>query len=138
MDKLINKSVELSIALWEPDYSEGRCQVFSYAFFKSRLIAVGRNKAKSHPINIRNPLILRHNGERCMTKGVCGELDLFIKIRNLTNIRFNKLNIINVRLDKNKIIKNSRPCSSCESLCKWMNPNSLYYSTDEGKFQIYI
>jgi hypothetical protein len=71
------------------------------------------------------------------TKTTCAELDLFLRLKNKTNIPYNKLRIVNVRLDKNLKIRNSKCCRSCKSLIDYMKPKSMYYTTEEGIFKIY-
>ncbi len=132
---MFNKSLELSLALWEPDY-ELRCQVFSFAFYKGRVLVMARNTAKTHTLNLRNPIFAQ--GKRLEMKGCCAELNLFIKLRNTTNVPFNKLTIVNVRLDKNKRVCMSRPCISCSNLIKYLNPRNVYFTNENGEFVNYL
>lgn len=134
--KEFEKSRDLAFALWEPDY-ELRCQVFSFGWVKSHLIAVGRNRAKTHVLNLRNPLRCRRTNEIVPKTAVCAECDLFIRLRNRTNIPFNKITVVNVRLDRHLNVRNSRPCSSCESLLKVLTPKKLFYTADSGDFVEY-
>ena len=131
---MFNKSLEIANALWEKD-CKIRCQVFSMAFWKSRLLAVSKNNARTHPLNLRNPIYF--NGIRYDDKGSCAELNLFIKLRNTTNIPFSKITIVNVRLDRNKRIAMSRPCISCSNLIKYLAPKNVYFTNEYGEFEIY-
>lgn len=135
MQREFNKALEMAQALFDPNYHT-RVQVFSFGFHRGRLIAVGRNKDKTHPLNLRN--VLRFDtGEIHREKGICGELSLFLTLKKTTNIPFNKIVIVNVRLDKNRNVKMSRPCNSCSSLCAFIQPKALYYTDDNGVFQKY-
>lgn len=131
---MFNKSLELANALWEQN-CKIRCQVWSFAFWKGRLLAVSKNNARTHPLNLRNPIYVQ--GRLLDTRGSCAELGLFIKLRNTTNIPFNKITIVNVRLDRNKRIAMSRPCLSCSNLIKYLNPRNLFYTNDLGCFEKY-
>jgi len=130
--KEFSKSIELARALWERNY-ETRCQHFSFVFYKGRLLTIGRNKIRTHPTNLKNPT----NFDSTHSKGICSELAAAIKLKNKTDISFSKLIMINVRLDKNLNVKMSRPCSSCQNLIAYLKPKQLYFTDDEGKFQLY-
>lgn len=135
MQREFNKALETAQALFDPNYPI-RCQVFSFAFFRGRLIAVGRNQDKTHPLNLIN--VLRFNtGEIHRNKLTCAELNLAIRLKRTTNIPFDKITIVNVRLDKNRKVKMSRPCNSCSSLCAFIQPKALYYTNDFGQFEKY-
>lgn len=136
MNYEFRKSLETAAALFDPDYPL-RCQVFSFGWFKKRLIAIGRNQDKTHPLNLIN--VLRFDtGEIHRNKGCCAELGLCQKIKKTTNIPFNKITVVNVRLDKNSKVKMSRPCNSCFSLFRYLKPKSVYFTNDFGKFEEYI
>lgn len=135
MNREFNKALETAQALFDPNYPM-RCQVFSCAFVKGRLIAVGRNQDKTHPLNLRN--ILRFdNGEIHRDKKQCAELSVFLHLKKTTNIPFSKISIINIRLDKNKNVKMSRPCNSCRSLISYCLPKAVYFTNDFGQFEKY-
>jgi hypothetical protein len=130
------KSIETALALFEPDYAS-RCQVFSFCYLKGRLLAVGRNSKKTHPLNLVN--VLRFDtGEIHRDKGCCAELSVALKIKKTTNTPFSKITIINVRLDKNKNIKMSRPCNSCNSLISYLKPKNVFYTNNSGQFEEYL
>ena len=142
-DKLKLRSVEIAYALFKPTEHEHRVFVACLCWRKNRLVQVGINQDKTHPINARyNPLICRRTG-RIITenKGVCAELDCFLNLKKKTNYNFRDLSIINVRIDRKMEIKNSRPCSSCSSLINYVSPRELWYSTggvkDNPEFELY-
>lgn len=130
------KSIEIAHALFDSkrDYGQ-RCNHFSFVYYKSRLISIARNSIKTHPINLYNPRYGLSGADITYTKGSCSELNAFIKIRNLTNIPFNKLTLINIRIDNNGRLALSRPCSSCFSLLRYLNPKEIFYSNFFGEFE---
>lgn len=136
MHKIFNKCIELANALFEPNY-EARCQVFSFGFYGNCLLAVGRNKIKTHTWNVRNPLVFKNTGEIYKNKGICAECHLFLQIKNKTNIPYKEIKVINVRITKDRTIKNSRPCSSCSNWLKVLQPKFLYFTNDLGIFERY-
>lgn len=134
MNNKLQKSLDLSFSLFDIDYGL-RVQVFSFGWHGSKLIAIGRNKNKTHPLNRRNKLIFKDTGKVHLEKKICAELDLALKIKRKTNIDYKKITIVNVRLDRNGNICNSKPCRSCESLIEYIGPRSIYYTNTEGKFE---
>lgn len=135
MNREFNKALETAQALFDPNYPL-RCQVFSCAFVKGRLIAVGRNQDKTHPLNLVN--VLRFNtGEIHRDKLTCAELNLAIRLKRTTNISFDKITIVNLRLDKNRNIRMSRPCGSCSGLFRYLQPKAVYFTNDFGQFEKY-
>jgi hypothetical protein len=130
------KSLEIAYAEFDFDF-DLRVQVFSFGWYKNKLICIGKNKNKTHPLNkIKNPLFF-DDGKIHDCKTTCAELDLFLKLKNKTNIPYNKLTIVNVRIDRNLKIRNSKFCKSCKSLMQYMKPKKMYYTTNEGIFNQY-
>lgn len=131
-----SRSIEFARAAFDPEPAM-RVQVFSMAWYKGRVLAMGQNKPKTHPLNLIN--ILRFNtGEIHRNKCICAELNLFLKLKRTTNVSFDKLTICNVRLDKNGQIKNSRPCLSCDNLLKYTKPKKLFYTNEGGNWEEYL
>lgn len=136
------KSIELARALFNPAKHEPRCFVVSVGWVKSRIVGVGINSLKTHPANLRNPQFCRRTGARLSKDSSCAELGLFLKIKNTTNIDFDKISIVNVRLTRDGKIGNSQPCVSCSSLVKFAQPKNLFYTLDSNfenpEFEEYI
>lgn len=139
-ERLKVKSIEIARAMFDPAEHKERCFVACICWNKNRLIQVGVNKDKTHTVNYRyNPLICRRTGRIIREdKGTCAELSAFLAIKNKTNYNFSDLSIVNVRIDRKMNIKNSRPCSSCDSLLRFGRPKELWFTTDNGTFEEYI
>ena len=131
---IFDKSIEIARADFDPN-CEMRCQVWSFAFLRTRLVCFGRNQNKTHPLNLKNKLTF-HGGGFHINKGMCAELGLFLKIKK-TNLDFSRLTVINVRLDKHKNICMSAPCNSCKSLINFAQPNRLFFTNNVGQFEEY-
>lgn len=136
MNTKFSKCIDLSLALFDINYPN-RCQVFCFVYYGNKLLTVGRNQNKTHSLNVRNPRIGR-NGEIVANKGTCAELAGLTKIRNTSNIKFNKLTLINVRLDRNKNLVLSKPCNSCANLFKFLTPKNVFFSNNHGVFEEFI
>lgn len=114
-----------------------RCQVWSFAWYKGRILAVAKNDNKTHPLNLINKLNFS-DGNTHFTKGKCAELVLFLRLKNKTNVSFSKITIINVRIDKNGNVCMARPCVSCKNLIAFMKPKAVYFSNDTGSVERYL
>lgn len=132
----LDKSVDLALSLFEENY-QSRVQVFSFAFLKGRLIAIGRNKNKTHTFNRRNPIISKQSGEIIDKQNCCAEMSLSLRLKNKTSIPYHKIDVVNVRLDKHRNVRLSKPCSSCNNMLKVLTPRSLHYTNDNGHFEKY-
>ncbi len=135
--KLFDKSIELARALYQKDF-ELRTQHFSFIFYKNRIITVGQNNNKTNPINKKNPKFNREGFDITDQKKTCSELTALRELKNKTNIAFNKVKMVNVRIGQKGIIMNSRPCFSCSSLLKHFGPKEIYYTNNNGIFEKYI
>lgn len=133
--KIFNRSIEIARALFNPETHNPRCFVCSVGFYKNKIIGIGINSDKSNPINLRNPLICRRTGEKIDKMSTCAELSLALTIKNRTNIEFDKINIVNVRLTRDGKLGNSRPCLSCFSLLQYLKPKNLFYTLDSEIFE---
>ncbi len=133
--KILLKSVELAKSHFDPASHSHRCFVLSAAWLKNRLVGVGINDSKTNPRNLINPLFCKETGKIIEKRSACAELKLFLKIKNTTNYDFGELTIVNVRLDRNFNVKNSRPCGSCYNLLKYISPRKVFYTLDTGVFE---
>jgi len=132
-----NKLIEISYALYDKS-SDKRCQHFSFILFKNRIISIGQNSVKTHPINIRNSVVGRDGSDLRHIKTTCSELAALIKLKNTTNIRYKKCVMVNVRIDRNKKINYSHPCAFCQSLLAYFNLKQVFFTNSFGKFEEYL
>ena len=131
--KILKKCLEIAYSLYSTKHP---IRAFHISFFihRNRIAAIGINNKKTSPVNLHNPKI-NESGQRIdVTKYTCSELNSFLKIRNKTNIPYNKLTLINVRIDRNGKIRNSCPCKSCMSLIDFMGVKDVYYTNNFGSF----
>ena len=130
-----SKIIDLAQALYQNDF-ELRTQHFSFIYLKKRLISVGRNSAKTNPTNLFNPR-RGNDGVTIKDKGTCSELAACLKLKNLTNIRTDRCDLFNVRIDKNNKIAMSAPCPSCSSLLRYFKFKGVYYTNEGARFERY-
>ena len=127
------KYIDLSLALFDPNYPL-RCQHFTFVTKNGgKILAIGRNQNKFHSLNIKNPGICK-NGDFFTKLSICSEFSALNRIKNTTQIKYNKLILFNIRIDRNKKICLSRPCNSCKSLLNWLGIKKIYYTDENGHF----
>lgn len=115
------------------NHNANRCRHFSFILHKGRIISIGLNSNKTHPLNLRNRKISRITGEDYSSqKQTCSELSAILKLKRLTNIDTRKCTLINLRYDRNDKIAMAKPCSSCQSLLRYHNFKQVIWSTDNG------
>lgn len=121
------------------DWSDGvRCRHFSFILYKKRIIAIGTNKAKTHPTNLINRKVSVRTGEDFSDqKHVCSEFDAITKLKRMTNINTNRCILVNLRYDRNHKLNLSCPCMSCKNLLKYFEFKNVFYTDAHGKFQVY-
>lgn len=69
--------------------------------------------------------------------GIHAEMDILKKLIN-RKLKHRYFNLLVIRIDRGKILKNSKPCQKCIAYMNYVNQNSpynikyVYYSTEQG------
>jgi len=92
----------------------------SMIFYKKTLISVGTNSFKTHPK-------AKEIGYRY--DEMHSELDAFTKIPK--EYKDKRLILVNVRMNKYKELRMSKPCDLCLLWCKEIF-HKIYYTSDDG------
>ena len=112
-----------------------RCRHFSFILNKKHIVAIGTNKRKTHPLNLKNRKISNITGEDFSEqKHICSEFNAITKLKRLTNINTKKCMLINLRYDRNRKIALARPCMSCRSLLVYHEFKRVIWTDDDGKY----
>jgi hypothetical protein len=112
-----------------------RCYHFSFILFKRRVLAIGANIQKTHPVNLKNRKVsIRTGDDYSEFKHICSELNAINKLKKLTNINTKKCTLINIRYDRNMKIALAKPCMSCQSLLSVFTFKRVFWSNDEGGY----
>jgi len=127
------------IALSLIDWNESkRCRHFSFVIYKKRIVAIGTNNQKTHPVNLLNRKTSLKTGEDFSDqKHTCSEFNAINKLKRLTNIDTKKCTLVNLRYDRNKKLAFARPCMSCTSLLSYFEFKDVRYTASDGKYQQY-
>lgn len=118
--------------------SNKRCHHFSFVIYKNRIIAIGQNNRKTHPINLVNRKKSTKTGEDFSEeKHTCSEFNAILKLKNLTNINTKKCNLVNLRIDRNNKLAYAKPCESCKSLLSFFEFKSVEWTNEFGDYQFF-
>lgn len=136
MNPKFQKYLDLAYSLYEEN-STLRCQHFCIATYKNRIVSIGRNNKKTSPQNFLNPKYSRDGKNISGITGICAEYSCLRRVKQMTNIPFNKITLNIIRVDGNKKIAYSKPCFSCTSLINWVGVKNIYYTNNNGIFEKY-
>jgi deoxycytidylate deaminase len=119
------------------DFDEDkRCHHFSFILNKKRVIAIGTNKPKTHPTNLKNRKLSARTGEDISDqKHTCSEFNAIIKLKRLTNIDTKRCNLVNIRFDRNKNLALASPCMSCRNLLKFHEFKNVFWTNSNGAYE---
>lgn len=112
-----------------------RCRHFSFILNKKRIISIGTNQQKTHPIHLKNRKVSTRTGEDFSDqKHTCSEFNAINKLKRLTNIDTKKCIIINLRYDRNKKLALAKPCMSCTSLLAFHEFKRVLWTDNNGNY----
>lgn len=126
---------EISLALAPKHPSDQRCRHFSFILNKKKVIVIGFNRQKTHPINLKYNFVNRRNIPINDLVGIHSEINALIK---LGTDDVSGLTLVNTRVNRNNQIDLSMPCSGCQSFLKNLNFKRIYFSTKCGDFERFV
>ena len=130
--KILEKTKEIAFA-FDKNLFPKNCLHLSCIFYKGRIVSIGQNSKKTHPTNLRNPKINKDGVDISSFRGTCSELKTIKNIINTTNIPISKSILVNIRINKNNKIRNSKPCSSCQKLLSYYQFSKIIYSSGDNE-----
>ena len=134
MKKIIAKIKEIAFA-FDRDLFPSKSLHLSFIVYKGRIISIGQNSKKTHPINLRNKKINKDGIDISSFRGTCSELSALTQLIRMTNISANKCQLINIRVNKQNEIRMARPCNSCLGLLAFFRVKNVYFSNEKGEFE---
>jgi len=129
--------IQLGYALFDPSEHPLRCFHLSAILYKGRLLSVAVNSPKTHSLNLKNPKFNISGENISSSKQSCSELRAILRLKKMTNINSNKCILVNIRIGRNGQLANSAPCFSCSSLLRYFSFKNVYFTDNNGRFQIY-
>lgn len=98
-----------------------RCRHISLIFDGNRLVSVGRNSRKSHPANLAHGY-----GPHC---GTHSEMVAILKAGDCRG-----LTLVNIRVNKNGALDQSRPCQACMRIIRSSGIAKVFHTDENGGF----
>ena len=127
-----NKIIEISYALITKHSADLRCRHFSFILDRNRIISIGLNSLKTHPLNLKYNYVNKSNQNLSNIVGTHSELSAVIR---LGEEDCSGLTLINTRINRNNKLDFSAPCNGCMDMIKQLNFEKIYYSNFVGSFE---
>lgn len=132
-DKNLQKAIEVSYAFAGKKSLWQRCRHFSYIFDRNRLISMGVNSYKTHPLNLKYNYINKKKENIGYLVGTHSEMSAVIKL-GLKDC--SGLTLVNIRINRKNELDYSFPCSGCRDMISKMGFKNVFYTTKNKKFDI--
>jgi deoxycytidylate deaminase len=126
------KLKEISLAMAPKHPTDQRCRHFSFILHKKKILSIGYNSPKTHPLNLKLNFVNRKNDPIHDLVGTHSELSAVIK---LGTEDCDGLVLVNTRVNRNNQIDSSMPCKGCISLIKNLNFKQILYTNKRGDFE---
>lgn len=129
-EKTINRCVLDSIEYSERKGVWLRCRHFTYIIDGRRILARGTNSRKTHPANLTYPYVNREMQTISHIVGIHSEMRAALYL-GMDNCR--GLALLNVRIDRNGRVRQSRPCRGCMEMIMRAGFAEILHTDDDGK-----
>lgn len=126
-----DKIIEVSYALINKHNADLRCRHFSFILDKTRIISIGLNSLKTHPLNLKYNYVNKNKEKISDIVGTHSELSAVIK---LGEEDCSGLTLVNTRINRNNKLDFSAPCNGCSDMIKQLNFKEVWYSNANGVF----
>lgn len=130
----LNKIAEISYALAGKCTHNKRCKHFSFIFKNKRLISIGMNSPKTHPLNLKYNYLNKQRNNISDVVGTHSELSAVIKL-GLDDC--SGFTMVNTRINRNNKLDFSFPCNGCMEMIVQLGFNKVIYSTKDQKFEVF-
>jgi len=108
----------------------------TFVFDKRRLVAIGTNKLKTSPKNLKYRYTDKQSGRSISSEVMLhSELDSVVKLGERND--YDSLVFVNTRINKHGNLSMAKPCSGCAHMFSQIGYKKLYYSTNCGKMVEY-
>jgi deoxycytidylate deaminase len=115
--------VQIARSLIIYDGVDLRCRHFAFILNKNKIISIGKNSKKSHPINQKYGYF---DGS-----GLHAEACAVIKSGKVDHT---KNTLVTFRIDRNDNLAMGKPCKHCQKLLKDVDFKEIYYTNEQGNF----
>ena len=132
-----NKLLKISKSLHKTHhlYLEMRTFHVTFAIYRGKLMSIGINNTKTHPI-IKKLNYCSNDGEDLRNIArTHSELNCVLKLKNkFPSIYLDDIIFVNIRLDRMGNVRYSKPCNGCTHLMEQVGYKKIYYSGYCGNF----
>lgn len=130
-----NKIIEISYALAGKSPYRQRCKHFSFIYNKNKLLSIGINSPKTHPINLKYNYLNKQKHKISHIVGTHSEMRAVIKLGTAS---CEDLIMINTRINRKNEIDYCMPCNGCMEMLTELRFSKIYYTTKEKKFELIV
>lgn len=132
MQKNLRKVVEISYAFAGKKHFKQRCKHFSFIFDRSKLVSVGLNSYKTHPLNLKYNYINKDQDKISSIVGTHSEMSAVIKLGEKS---CQGLTIVNTRINRKNELDYCFPCSGCLDMIKKLGFKSVIFTNKIKEFE---
>ena len=129
--RILLRSAEASLALAENRGVWLRCRHFSFLYRGQRLLSVGLNSHKTHPMSLQYGYRSRRASPGGWTVGTHSELNAVLR---LGDGECRGLTLVNTRVNRRGRLDYSRPCEGCLDLIRSLSIREVYHTAKDGSF----
>jgi len=126
-----DKIIEVTYALINKHNADLRCRHFSFILDRNRIISIGMNSTKTHPMNLKYNYINKNKEKISDIVGTHSELNAVIKL-GIEDC--SKLTLVNTRINRNNLLDHSAPCNGCSDMIKQLNFKNVYHTDSQADF----
>ena len=126
-----SKIIEVTYALINKHNADLRCRHFSFILDRNRIISIGMNSTKTHPMNLKYNYINKNKEKISDIVGTHSELNAVIKL-GIEDC--SKLTLVNTRINRNNTLDHSAPCHGCSDMIKQLNFKNVYHTDSQANF----
>lgn len=126
------KIIEVSYALAGKCGHNKRCKHFSFILKNKRIVSIGINSPKTHPLNLRYNYINKQRHKISEVVGTHSELRAVIKL-GLEDYR--GYTLVNTRINRKHELDYSFPCNGCMEMIRELGFDKVLYTTKTGEFE---
>jgi hypothetical protein len=130
-----DKVIEMSFALYGRHRHRQRCKHFSFIYDKNKLLSIGINSPKTHPLNLKYNYLNKQKNKISHIVGTHSELSAVIKMG------FDcceGLILVNTRINRKNEIDYSFPCNGCMEMIKELKFSKIFYTSKDKKFNYIV
>jgi len=123
--------IQISYELSEKIGRKKRNKHFSFILSKNKILAIGINNSKTHPLNLKYNYVNRKKNKISEMIGTHSEMNAVLKLKKSCE----GLVMVNTRINKKNELAYSKPCNGCLDLIKKLKFDQVFYINKNKKFE---